>query len=305
MSTGALNISGIRQEMIITTGEITGHGKAESPQLWVPVSVAFVPFSGGERQPYESFELISVYAELTVTEANFRGSIFSMPLSFLIYQPTQYKVLLRFPVTRDILYYIEKYREGNLPCSVLLTFQVAHHEPPPKAKDGGNSIRPSLIRGFTLAQGDIKFQIEHSHWVTSILPGLGYNAGALVELPAVSILLPTEYANAIDEMKDARKYFDGGDYDKAVGHCRSALEPIKKQFSNIKKQLASDSRFTWLQTQFAATYDFIEQIVGSNYTIANKSHHPPSTGHFDRSDAETIIGITHLALARLGKILPS
>jgi hypothetical protein len=304
MPTGFFSISNVSQQFTIPTGEIFAHGKAESPHLVIPLSIALTPFRKGEMQPYATFDIIHLYAELSLTTTNFKAAQLSFPVSYYVFQPTPYTISLRFPLTKETLFYIEKYRQGSLSGSLLFNLQVAHHDNLTPAKDG-NGFRQPVIRGFELAQGHGNFVIEQSLWVNKVLPNLGYNAGALIEMPAVSQLLPLEYSTAIQELNEARKYFDVGDYDKAVGHCRAALEPIRKGIPNVKNQIQGDSRFKWLKTHYSATFDFIDAITGTNSTISNKSHHTPSMGNFGRAEAETIIGTTYYIISYLGKVIPA
>jgi hypothetical protein len=302
MSTSRFTIGTVPQEFIVQASNIMGKGKAESPCLFVPFSIAFVPYRSGETGPSASFEIINISAELSVTTANFRVSEASIQSAFPVYQSNSYGGSFRFMLTAENLFYIEKHREADLPASLMIGLTIAHHENLPPSKPGGYSQR--VIRGFEHAQAHIDFKIEQSLWVGKILPGLGYNAGSLVELPATSLLLPKEYAIAKAELEEANRYFIEGDFDKAVAHCQSAIEPLQKQFYKVKDGVESKSEFRWLKQHFSATYDYIEAILGANYTIANKSHHPPSFDNFGRAEATTIVGTTTYLLSYFGKVVP-
>lgn len=287
--------------MTVLPDQIIAQGNAESPRLLIPVKFDFAPNRTGNANARESFIILSISAELSVTEKYFVASQVTMQLSWPIFMHNPTTVTFSFPLTTETLFYIEKHRQGDLPASVKITVQVAIKEDVPTTRP--DVTRP-VIRDFECPQAQQYFNIAHSLWVNKILPGLGYNAGALVEIPAVSILLPKEYAIAKDELREATRYFITGQYDTAVAHCRSAIDPINKQFSNIRQNLKSDSKFKWLKAQYSTTYNFIDGILGGNYSIANKGHHAPSYGNFGRAEAETIIGTTTLLLSYFGKIIP-
>jgi hypothetical protein len=295
-------IAGIPQEMTVQTDQITAHGSVEGPRLYIPVKIDFTPNRTGNANPKEFFTVLSVSAELSVTEKYFVASQATMQVSWPIFMHNPIPVTFQFPLTAETLFQIEKYRQGDLAAQLKITIQVAITEDVLTGKPN-NETRP-VIHGFETPQAHQYFQIAHSLWVNKILLGLGYNAGALVEIPAVSILLPKEYAIAKDELREATRHFIAGQYDTAVAHCRSAIDPINAQFTNIRKNLTSKSEFQWLKKHFSTTYDYIEAILGSNYTLANKGHHPPSFGNFGRAEAETIIGTTTLLIAYFGKIIP-
>jgi hypothetical protein len=296
-----LTIATIPQEITIHPDQISAQGKAESPCLLIPIKIDFTPNRTGNANPKESFIVLSLSADLSVTDQYFYASQAMMQVNWSIFMSNPITATFYFRLNAETIFYIEKHRHADLPASLKITVQVAIKEDAPTTNPG---VTRPVIRGFESSQAHQYFSIAHSVWVNKILPGLGYNAGALVEIPAVSILLPKEYAIAKDELQEATRYFVAGDNDKAVAHCRAAIEPINKEFSNIRQNLASNSRFIWLKGQYSATYNFIEGILSGNYTISNKSHHPPSFGNFGRAEAETIIGTTTLLISYFGKIIP-
>jgi hypothetical protein len=296
-----LTIATTPQETTVHPDQITAQGKAESPCLLIPVKFDFTPNRTGNANAKESFIVLSISADLSITNQYFNASQVMMQVNWPVFMPHSINVTLYFPLTAETIFYIEKHRQVDLPASLKITLQVAIKEDVPTSNTG---VTRPVIRGFENSQAHQYFNIAHSVWVSKVLPGLGYNAGALVEIPAVSILLPKEYAIAKDELQEATRYFIAGDYDKAIAHCRAAIEPINKEFSSIRNNFASNSKFAWLKGQYSATYNFIEGILGGNYSISNKSHHPPSFGNFGRAESETIVGTTILLISYLGKIIP-
>ena len=294
-------IAGIPQEMTVLPDQITAQGNAESPRLLIPVKIDFTPNRTGNANPRESFIVLSISGELSVTDQYFVASQVTMQVSWPIFMPNPISVTFFFPLTAETIFYIEKHRQADLAAQLKITIQVAIKEDVPTGKP--NDTVP-VIRGFESPQAHQYFKIAHSLWVNQLLPGLGYNAGSLVEIPAVSILLPKEYAVAKDELREATRYFIANDYDKAVDHCRNAIEPINKELTKLRNNVISKSKLAWLKGQYSTTYNFIDGILGGNYSISNKSHHTPSFGNFSRAEAETIIGTTTLLLSYFGKIIP-
>jgi hypothetical protein len=302
MSNPRFQIAGTTHEVTIQSANITAQGNAESPCLLIPISIAFTSNRSGISNNSEYFVVQNLSAELFLTNKSFRVSQHFIQTVWPVHSTGAYLCTFRFPLTIHTLFYIEKHRQEDLPVSMLINIQVALQEDLPDAKSGGHP-RP-VVRGFEYTQAHLTFSIEHSQWVNKILPNLGYNAGALVEIPPISILLPKEYAVAIKELEQANRYFIGNDYDKAVAHCRAAIEPIEKQFSNIRGEFPSKKEFLWLKKHFSATYVYIEAILGSDYTRSNKSHHPPSFDNFGRNEATMIVGTTIQLISYFGKIIP-
>lgn len=111
------------------------------------------------------------------------------------------------------------------------------------------------------------------------------------------------------------QYFIQGDYDKAVSHCRSALESIPKALPIDVSGLEEGDRLkfkprlkTFLSQHLS---DFLTEskrdnfvaIITGLWNMTSISHHPPSPGYFNRADAESIMLITTASLAYVGKLL--
>jgi hypothetical protein len=246
MPIGSISINNIRQEFILHSQDISGAGLLEGPHLLLPISFSFMPYRQGEKYPYSEFGVHHVYAELSLTSQHVKATAISLPLQYNVYQPCTFNMGLRFPLTRECLFFIEKYRDGNLSGSLLFNLQIAKYESFPVAI-GTAGKYPNYISGFEICQGHTTFTIQHSQWINKILPALGHKTAILIELPTASVVLPAEYAHSMGKLEESRKYFLAGDYDKTVGHCRSAIEPFKKDLPVLRASITSKSEHDWIK----------------------------------------------------------
>lgn len=145
MSIGRFSISNMSQEFTIHTQDINGQGNIGSPYLNIPLYISFVPYRNANNRPYSQFDLLHLYAELSMTSENFKVGQVSTPLNFPIHGPNSFLTSLRFQLSQEVLCVIEKYRNGNLPASLLFNLQVAHYDVLNLAK-GGSSVEQPLIR---------------------------------------------------------------------------------------------------------------------------------------------------------------
>jgi hypothetical protein len=228
-----------------------------------------------------------------------------LQINWPVFAHSPYDVTLCFPLTAETIFYIEKHRQTDLAAQLKIAIQVAIKEDLPTTNPG---VTRPVIRDFGYSQAHQYFDIAHSLWVNKILPDLGYNAGALLKLPAASILLPKEYDLARQEILQAHKYFKDNDYDKTVGHCRCALDSIRSYFPHDKPGQQSKTRLAWLRQQDPDTYEYIKVIMHAIHAVGNPTHHArnaPSTGNFGRNEAITVLNITTNIIAYFGSLCPS
>jgi hypothetical protein len=299
-----LSIGQTAQAITIEPHAIIAQGGPESPTLIIPFTIAFTPVRGNSEAT-NTFIVSNISAQLYLTKDNFRVSQAQILTNWFVYQHNPYPASFAFPLTAEQLFYIEKHRAGDLPASLLITVQAAMQESLPATQKGGYS--PTFIRGIETSQAHQYFAIPQSQWVNTVLPKLGYHSGTLLELPPASIVLPKEYDLARQEILQAHKYFNAGDYDKTVGHCRSAFDSIRPDFPNDKPGEQSKTRVAWLRQQEPDTYEYIKTILHANQSLGNKAHHArnaPSTGNFGRNEAIVILGISSHLIAYFGTIIP-
>ena len=127
------------------------------------------------------------------------------------------------------------------------------------------------------------------------------NKTSLIKLPAYTEVVPKEYKISRDELNEALRYFNNGDDDKTVSHCRSALEPFKKQMAELKDHMKSYHEFEWMKDISVANETWLDTIFRKTFHFTAKTHHAPSIGHFDRADAQIITLVTTAIIGYVGK----
>lgn len=297
MATGFFSISNQQQEFTVLIDQVLGVGGYDSPILNIPVKINFYPVQKSGNQHHE-FNIVSLKGEIMLTDQNIRCPENIIPASYKVYGPTSYSFTLKFPITAFTLSRIEKYRQGNLKAILDLQLQIAYNlELPSNLKLNGYGY----ISGFENATARANFEIEQSLWARKILPGLGYKAATFLEIPNMFETISPEYENTNQELIAAQNYLKENDADKAVAHCRSALEPFRDHLTEIKRLFESDTEYKWAKEILTSTYEWLEKILKSTYTITNKTHHYPSLGHFSRTDAEIIFTVTSSIIAFISK----
>lgn len=300
MSRGSLSIQGTIQDLNVILDQINGTGGVEASILSIPIKVDFHPVTRGS---IKQFEMISVKAELRLSQNNLRISDVVQLASFKVLDKVSNVLVFQFPISREVLAKIERIRNQNLQISLSLQAQVAFFETLSLNLES-RQVKRDFVTGFETSRCDIHFNIEQSLWVNKILPGLGYDLYKIIELPATNYIIPEEYKGSLKEFDEARKYFNNGDYDKAVGHCRAALEPFgsRQNLQKLKEFVKSKSEFEWATKVLDSTDEWLEKIIKATSAFTSKTHHYPSIGHFSRVDAEIVLMITTAIVAYIGKI---
>jgi len=177
-------------------------------------------------------------------------------------------------------------------------FVIATYE---KIKTNEKEETRDIFTDYKDSWARFDIEIPQSHWL-KVLKSFGYGFTKILELPNTSRIIGRDFAKSINEINLAQEYFNTGDYDKAVAHCRSAIEPIKNKLPELKKRIESDTEYAWVKEIGNATYDWIEKLYQKTRDLTSKAHHLPSVGHFSRHDAEPIMLVTIALLAYAGRL---
>jgi len=213
---------------------------------------------------------------------------------------------IEFDLDQNRISHIENSRKKDSKFRLNLKFQYAFVYPNIKNTERG-TITQNLIGDIEVANANIHSEIliPQSEWVSKFLPAFGWHSSKLIELPTTSDLLPSEYDASIKELGEAERFFNIGDYDKSVGHCRSALDPFKDRIKEIRKIIDSETESEWAEGSLSASLVWIEKLYKRTQPLTSKPHHPPTYGHFDRQEAQIIFLVTTSLIAYIGKIFQS
>lgn len=303
MPRSSFSINSTSQDFSISVDQISATGGVDSPTLVIPVQFNFHSLNRGSKNEPGTFKLISIKAELTITDKKFKCGETTQLYSNTIYDQTVCGFAFPFLLNSEIVSRIEKYRKENLPASLSIVIQVGVYSYF-NALGGADNDR-AYISGFETGTGSVGFEIEQSQWINKVLPQLGHNSYKLIELPLFIEIIPEEYKVSLGEFEEARKYFIKGDYDKTVAHCRAAIDPFysnKDKFFALKEFVKSKSEFEWATKVLVSTEEWLDKIIKATSAFTSKTHHAPSVGHFSRTEAEIVLTITTGIIAYIGKI---
>lgn len=296
MATGSLHIHNRHVMMEVATENIEGRG--DENNLMINVSVKF-DNPGGQNEKYQ---LLGAGAKLYELQKSIRVGETWQPNSWFLRENEPFHLHFSIPVSVDIIERIEQNRHGNLRLMVECSLQLGRYEPVSLAGQGNQRVdKYFMTEVITGSNGQINFEIEQSRWVNKILHSWKLNNTSIIELPSYTKVIPDEYKISRDELDEALRYFNNGDYDKTVSHCRSALEPFKRKMDELKQHIKSNHEFEWMKDISEATETWLDTILRKTFHFTAKTHHAPSIGHFDRADAQIITMVTTAIIGYVGK----
>jgi hypothetical protein len=218
--------------------------------------------------------------------------------SFQILVPLSYKTLEA----------IELNRRGDVTLNLKLRLGITtygEHAYIPKDV----APLPPGISDAIVSSCDIVLLIPQSVWVAQVVNTSGYDQIRLVEFPSIDKTQHPDMANAYAALDRAQEYFKRGDYDTAVGDCRTALEPfwqrLKKQRKENGEMRRSETAEQWAECVGEATVTWLQEVLKASWEVTHKRHHSHRSGHYSRLDAQMILAITTSVLSYIARnILP-
>jgi hypothetical protein len=238
-------------------------------------------------------EIILMKAELR-TEKGIRCSETTILGNFYIVNTKlNFESQFRFSFPYDTLNRIEKERVGDMKFNLAISAQAAIYEEIIFTNKQSKIFVAEIDKGH----GYVDFQIPQSMWVKSILSQTGHKSFRLVELPLRSSIIPEEYSTSLKELDEAERFFLIGEFDQAVAHCRSALDPFKPKKEEIRKYVKSKHEFVWYNKMLEFSDEWLVKVVRATASFTSKPHHPPSMNNFGRGNAEIIMMITTSIIA--------
>jgi hypothetical protein len=209
------------------------------------------------------------------------------------------QALFEIPLDLPTVNKIERDRAGgNLRVCLTIRLLLALHS------------ESGAFRGFYAGQVDgLTFEIPRSQWVDNILPGLGYGGLELLEVRCGIGVLARELPKSVQEIREAKKYLSEGDWDKAVGHCRKAVEVI---LDARPASLAPGAKFRERVTAFIgdnlnaledAQAKLLSRQMELIWEVSSQAAHPSTSCPFKRADAEFLVRSTMALVEYFSRLL--
>jgi hypothetical protein len=216
--------------------------------------------------------------------------------------PTASRGYLEFPFDLPTVARIENGRAGDFAAALKFRSLVAIHAPGPAQGVQRYAIAESQTCGFA---------ISRSHWIDKILPELGYGRIELLEVRVShSSLEDEESPRAVGAIRRARDLLVDGDWNKAVAHCRIAIETIPDTGAlHLNGTSEFDSKIDSFVKELLAPKlgkqeaRFLADGMKSLWRVCGRPIHPASSDGFKRPDAEFIVRYTTAIVDYVGSLL--
>lgn len=306
--------------------EVLGEGGVHDPRLVIPIKVELY-----QQSPEHQIAVLRVSASLHLDQypnhSNQFAStmsydtIYNMPLRSVNNGPSNGSLDLCFSLTHAQLKALEDMRHQsgkNLYLRLDPVIAWNKHTGNSQGLAGGvstlgesgwdtNAGMFSDGAFFWLPSvGTLRLNLAAMDWVEKIFPGMGYDFFRLIEvkLPVSNALVPVE---AIEHFKEAKQDYDRGMHRECLMKCRFALEevethlPSRPQGHRLGSAIARVLGWTDTPrpTEQAA---FLDGAWLALYSLANASHHTPSTKSLLPADAHMVLISTAEMLEYLGQL---
>lgn len=192
---------------------------------------------------------------------------------------------ISFPLSTEILEYIENQRNGNIAFEVAIKGAGIIKS---EYRVGDKNV--FLLNEIHTFRNDIdvRFIISQSEWIVKILAQLKYKAFKLIEVPLSHKFLKEAYSEIVNEFDKAEIYFKQNDYNKCIAHCRNTMDALKRNLKKIKDNTESESNFEWLKKISTSTFAWIDSLNKGTSELASKTHHSGNKTNFTKYEAESI-----------------
>jgi len=194
----------------------------------------------------------------------------SLPLSLFSRPTTKGQIVLNIPLNTYQIRQIEEQRVGAISLKFDFTFEFAKHCPIAR-KEAYAPIEKFETNFFSMT-----VNIPQSYWVDKVLPGLGYGKVYLVEVPTPESAFRGTIVQAMGEFQQVQTYLLHSDYNKALGHCRNALEILSNMVEYSRILPLSISKISLIPT-LEKTLAFHLSAASLNATSVSSSYVLTST----------------------------
>lgn len=279
MGNGTFAILSKVQDLEVKEQEVVASSDALNSYLSIPVNVIF-------RLPQTNMavDFLGIESTLLFGENQILCSDFNKNIGYSHILDSEFKIVLKFLLTKEVISQIEKLRTSDLRFMIKINFLIT-------LKDKLDLNQNKTIWSSTMVQNlnsQIDFQIPKSTWIDTLMPCLGYNNIRLIEIPKTHNQLTDEYLAIKNEFDKAEDYFNKNDYNKCVAHCRNVLDALNRNLKKDKNEKPLESSFSWLIGLSKSSHDWINKVCSATHEIASKAHHPGDHIGFARQEAESI-----------------
>jgi len=295
MSTELSSVIGscLKLEAEINGNNVQAAGGIQYPRLIVPLRVIVKGMDNKHQNEIYSVQLGAMQGELILNNQKISDSL-PLNLNRLVYEFDRDEyVSLEFPLDARRIEWIEQQRQGSMLGSVRVSIASLVLGQPSKTQDEqGPQV---FFRDAAAAQGVVSFTVPDTQWREQVLPALGYGNVIAIELPAVPIESFQKLGHSFKAISQAQKLFQIGHYDDAVAKCRTALDQFFESVEVDKGDGTTKKipilKKSWETRLGQATYNWLNESLGTIKDAANKPHHSPND-HFDRLGAQMLIMVT-------------
>lgn len=295
--------------------KIKSGGVPPYPRLVIPFELSIKPreiFDQKKSQitHVQNYTLLQFWGKLsivTTTEGAIEIANFQSEPFLHFSQDGDLSKEICIPLDHYKVKYLEDKRESDWRFRLNFMVLIIKHPLNPYAQKGKDKkVQELLTSSFALT-----LDIPQSYWIKNVLPGLGYGKIKLIEIPIPEKIIPNTFQKALKELEASQEYFVEGDYNKAVGHCRSAIQLIPEtltvDLSSIAKPSFNDRVKKFLSQHLSTVLTdskrkYLETIINATWKLSSITHHP-SNAVFFRSDAQAVMLVTTALLAYVGKML--
>lgn len=276
---------------------------ALAPTLKIPIQMRMMALgAAGKLQTGVLFNAIS--GRVIIDHAGgFPLFLQPVPIAKIIMSgSTEYRAELEFPISQHQVDAVEKAR-ASADVSLTLQLKVEYSvlcQSSNEAEVGVYPQRAILDTGVTEVFLNIK--VPQSIWTKDVLTQLGFGKIILFEIPAVPISALASLGEAFEATKRAHALFGSGEYDLAVGLCRTAVQPLRNHLKKIKAAVGDDTAADWAEKIGDATFDWLNIVVGKTHGMGSAAVHEGSPGRFGRLDAQMILTLTVSLLAYVARL---
>lgn len=152
------------------------------------------------------------------------------------------------------------------------------------------------MQGFRVADSQaLAFNIPKSQWLEQLLPQPGYGRLDIIEVRIPGGVRAEGLPQSAIELRQALKYLNEGDWEKAVGQCRKAIEALP---DSRNLQLPPGSKFgakadAFVNDHLKGLTDKQAKLVADElkllWEVTSKAAHRAPQDYFKRPDAEFLV----------------